>query len=291
MTDTTVDKAVADWEKTWEEIYDGRRRTMRGDSDEREYWSLRAEDFSDSRSTNAFEYGRRVLEKLWGAAVGPDSVVLDVGAGPGTFVIPFARRVRRIDALEPAPGMVATIRKNAELNGIENFRVIESTWQEAGLTKPGRRYDLVIGSLVLFVFRDLWRQLTRMEEASRGFCCIVTGVKGLQAGEDELWSRLMGDRPCPWSSGLEFPLVFNLLHSKGRAANVGIIRYASERSVENKVRHRTFFFQRYRELAPEEKQLIHEHYAARARGGRVREDGRAAVTWWPVPDGDVHEDR
>jgi SAM-dependent methyltransferase len=282
MSSTTNDNHI-DWEKMWEDIYDQRCRTMRADSDEKEYWSQRAEDFSDFRSTNDFEYGSKVLEKLWGGVLGQDSVVLDVGAGPGTFVVPFARKVRRVDALEPAPGMVATIRKNTELNGIKNFRIIESTWQEANLTAVDSRYDLVIGSLVLFVFRDLWRQLTRMEQASRAFCCVVTGVEGIQTSEKELWSRLMGDQPCPWrSSNTEFPLVFNLLHSKGRSANVSIIHYTSERALENKVRHRTFFFQRYRELVPDEKQLIRDHYSAQARNGHVQETARSAVIWWPL---------
>jgi hypothetical protein len=52
--------------------------------------------------------------------------------------------------------------------------------------------DLVITSIVLWIFKDVWEQLARMEQMSKGYCCVVTGT-GEQYGKDmELWQKVMG---------------------------------------------------------------------------------------------------
>ncbi|WP_319559381.1 class I SAM-dependent methyltransferase [Marispirochaeta sp.] len=274
---TQFDDSV--WLAEWETLHDRRYSGLRTDSSEREYWSMRARDFSESRRTDGFGYGKKVCEKLMGKALSPDSVVLDVGAGPGTFVVPFAPRVRRIDGLEPAPGMVSEMKKNAEKEGLKDYGIIEKSWEEVDFCEE---YDLVISSLVLFVFRDIWRQILRLERASRGYCAIVTGT-GTSRCPDDLWSNVMGGTPFPWSSDTEYPLIFNLLRSRKRIPNVGIIEYTSRRLLENKVRHRSLCFQRYAELSEEMEDMIRNYYTKRSRDGYVEETSKAAIIWWKKP--------
>jgi len=244
-----------------------------------EYWDKRAEDFSESRKTNDYEYGRKVIEVLH-EIINSNSEVLDIGAGPGTFVIPFAKKVKKITAVEPSKGMVERIRKNAQDEGVKNFDIINKVWQEVDTFELARKYDLVICSIVLWIFKNVWEQLKRMEQASKGYCCVVTGTGDWNDEEQKLWHKVMGDIKKPSYS--EYPLIYNLLYSKGRFPNVNIINYTSERSVENKIRHRKLFFEKYIEVTPDIEQMIRDHVLVRSEGGKYKEEGRAAVIWWSV---------
>jgi len=269
-----------DWEKIWDDDYEQYRQTMRSDSDEQVYWSKRAEDFSNSRRTNDFEYGRQVLSSLWSRVLTPESVVMDVGAGPGTFVIPFAKKVKRIDAVEPAFGMVDKIKHNAAREGISNYGIINKTWQDVDIASISSRYDLVISSLVLWVFKDVWQQLRRMELASSGYCCVVNGVGDKGDHGEKLWQQLNRDNGNIWHSTQQYPLIYSLLYSKGRLPNVSIINYASERSVEDKVRHIKLCFERRIHVTQDMEKMIQEYFEAKSRNGMIQEPGQAAVIWW-----------
>ena len=57
-------------------------------------------------------------------AIGPDDVLVDIGANIGVFTTYAARRTSNlVYALEPHPANVELLRRNLELNGIANVRV------------------------------------------------------------------------------------------------------------------------------------------------------------------------
>ena len=89
-----------DWEKIWEKRYEERERLQRKESGIGD-WDQAAEDFSFSHKTNGYEYGRKVRNAL-GEVLNSDSEILEIGPGPGTFVIPFASEVREVTAVEPS---------------------------------------------------------------------------------------------------------------------------------------------------------------------------------------------
>ena len=267
-----------DFEEEWAERFEARRELMRKDY-EIEDWTRRSEDYSDSRRTNDYEYGRNVLDTLLRyGALKPESLVLEVGSGPGTFVIPFARKIARITAVEPARGMIENILRNAEEAGIENFEILDRTWQEVDIPDIAGKYDLVITSTVIWMFKDIWEQLQRMEQASKGCCCLVTGTGGWDGEGEKLWHEVMGDLKRP--DYQEYPLIYNLLYSKGRLPNVRMINYISERSVDNMMAMKRIFFDKYTEVTPDVERIIEEHVLNNSDGGICRNEGRAAVIWW-----------
>ena len=267
-----------DFEEEWAERFEARRELMRKDY-EIEDWTRRSEDYSDSRRTNDYEYGRNVLDTLLRYdALKSDSLVLEVGSGPGTFVIPFARKIAKITAVEPARGMIEKIMRNADEAGIENFEILNKTWQEVYIPDIARRYDLVITSTVVWMFKDIWEQLQRMEQASKGCCCLVTGTGGWDGEGEKLWHEVMGDLKRP--DYQEYPLIYNLLYSKGRLPNVRMITYISERSVDNMITMKRIFFDKYTEVTPDVERIIEEHVLENSDGGICRNEGRAAVIWW-----------
>jgi 23S rRNA U2552 (ribose-2'-O)-methylase RlmE/FtsJ len=80
--------------KQWEGIYDARLSMMN-----RDYmvddWLKRSEDYSDSRKTDNYRCGRSVHEILFkNGVVSPQTRMIELGFGPGTFIIPFAEKFR-----------------------------------------------------------------------------------------------------------------------------------------------------------------------------------------------------
>lgn len=271
------------FEEEWAERFEARRQLMRKDY-EIEDWSRRSEDYSDSRRTNDYEYGRNVLDTLLRYdALHSESLVLEVGSGPGTFVVPFARKIAKITAVEPASGMIEKILRNAEEAGIENFEIINKTWQEVSIPDIARKYDLVITSTVVWMFKDIWEQLKRMEQASKGCCSLVTGTGGWDGEGEKLWHEVMGDLKRPEYQ--EYPLIYNLLYSKGRLPNVRMITYISERSVDNMITMKRIFFDKYTEVTPDVERMITEHVLKNSVDGICRNEGRAAVIWWDACEG------
>lgn len=55
-------------------------------------------------------------------ALATDHVMIDVGCGPGYFLIPAARRVRRAWGFDISPGMLAALRKAAGAARLRNVR-------------------------------------------------------------------------------------------------------------------------------------------------------------------------
>ena len=269
-----------DWEKRWEEKFEERQRLLRED-DTIEYWSKRSEDYSDSRRTNNYEYGHKVLSTLMRYEVlRSDSEVLEIGPGPGTFIIPFARKIKKITAVEPADGMIKKIKENAEEEGIENYEIIHKKWQEVDVTKIIQRYNLAICSLVIWMFKDVFYQIERMEQSSKEYCCIVTGTGNWDGEDEKLWQEIMGNIKKPDYG--EYPLIYNILYNKGRLPNVRIVDYTSERSVKNMVAMKTAFFDRYIEITPEVEKIIEEHVLKNSDGKKCRKEAKAAVIWWKV---------
>lgn len=267
------------WEEVWKKIYERERSLERNDPGI-QYWDKRASDFSENRKTNNYEYGRKVLETL-DYFLSEESEVLDIGAGPGTFVIPFARKVKKVTALEPAQEMIKIMKENAQEAGIKNYDTINAIWQDVEIAEVKHKYDLVISSLVLWMLEDVWPQLLRMEQASKGCCCIVSGAGGKNMEQDKLWGEIMGDvqQPCYQ----EYPLIYNLLFSKRRYPHVKLIRYTGERSVESAVRHKTLCYSKFLEITPTVEERIRESVLDKSVNGKCRTESLSAVIWWNIP--------
>jgi tRNA/tmRNA/rRNA uracil-C5-methylase (TrmA/RlmC/RlmD family) len=61
---------------------------------------------------------------------GPQDGVVDVGAGAGRFVIPLARRVRQIVAVEPSEAMRTALARDVQPAGLTNVQVVPQRWDE-----------------------------------------------------------------------------------------------------------------------------------------------------------------
>jgi len=267
-----------DWVHHWEEIYYSRNRLMQRDYSIND-WTERAGDYLEWRKTNQYEFGDRVCQALISqAVVGKQSRVLEVGSGPGTFVIPFAKRVKNVTAVEPADGMIRMIQQNAAEAGIENYDIIPKIWQEVNIPDIRGKYDLVITSTVIWIFRDIMHQIGRMEEATAGHCCVVEGIDGTDALSREIWKTIMGDVPYPLYPG--YPIIYNILYQNGRLPQVRIVDATSRRTTENLLKMYRIFYSLYTDVTPEIEEKIRAALAADSSSGVHERTYRSAVVWW-----------
>ena len=120
------------------------------------------------RKNNDYDFGRKVYAALSNVLTA-DSTMLDIGAGPGSFTIPFAQHIKSVTAIEPSKGMVQVLKENAKESGVENFNIIEELIQD--LPQDGSsdfQFDLVAVSLVLWMLPDVWPRILQMEQYSKG---------------------------------------------------------------------------------------------------------------------------
>ena len=273
-----MSSAAVDWVRRWEGIYDGRVRASRKDYSV-DHWTARAEDYSEYRRTDQYGYGSSVYDALAAhGVVGPSSRVLEVGSGPGTFVIPFAKRVAHMTAVEPAEGMIRMMQRDAAEAGITNYDIIQKIWQDVDTPAIRGSYDLVITSTVIWMFRDILQQISRMEEAARGYCCVVESAGSAHGFEKNLWHSIMDDKPYPAYPG--YPLIYNILYQNGRIPQVRMIQARTVRSFDMLMNVYRIFYSLYTEITPEVEKKIRSALHVESRSGLHERSYHAAVVWW-----------
>ena len=257
------------WNEMWKQSYYDREKGIRANP-LLEYWDKRANDFSLMRKSNDYDFGRKVYAAL-SSVLTPDSSMLDIGAGPGSFTIPFAQHIKSVTAIEPSKGMVAVFKENAKELGVENFNIIEEMVQD--LPQDGSfdsQFDVVAISLVLWMFPDVWPRILQMEQYSKGYCAIVAGIPD--------WKN---PRAASKSDVEEFQILYNMLLSQGRFPNVSVIDYKCERMVEDEIECRKIIYEQYEgDLTPEAEEQIRKEVIARSKDNKCLISSRSAVIWW-----------
>jgi SAM-dependent methyltransferase len=97
------------------------------------------------------------VQLLRGLGLGATSVVVDLGAGTGTFALAIAPYCRRVVAVDISPAMLATLRQRAERAGIANLEI-----EQAGFLTYAHRdgpADVVYSRNALHHLPDFWKAL------------------------------------------------------------------------------------------------------------------------------------
>jgi SAM-dependent methyltransferase len=115
---------------------------------------------------------------------------LDVGAGFGALALPLARRLERVTALEPAPPMVAALRRAVADDGLDNVDVVAAAWG----TRPLSAHDVVVCAHVGPLLRRGAPFLAELAGLARRSVVLVRDAPG---GDDkffftELYPVLLG---------------------------------------------------------------------------------------------------
>ncbi|MDD1749253.1 MAG: class I SAM-dependent methyltransferase, partial [Methanothrix sp.] len=156
----------------------------------------------------------RIDKTVWETDIKEESRVLDIGAGPGTLAIPFARKAAWVTAVEPAEGMVGVMREKMVEFGTSNINVVQKRWEdvdvEADLQPP---YDVAIASFSLGM-QDIRAAIEKMMRASSRYVYLYhfAGPTSWDRQWQELWPHLHGREYHP---GPKSDVLYNVLYQMG----------------------------------------------------------------------------
>jgi len=202
------------WNKMWIEAREnGSLRKRRGDMTE--FWNKRSRQYSES-----LKYNDRSIQMISRLDIDLECTVLDIGAGPGTFAIPLAKRVKHVTAVEPSGGMIACLKKNAADEGLTNITCINRTWEDATPGVDLEEYDVVIASYSLLML-DMKAALSKMNEVARRSVYLFDFAGSCMQGYSELWPKLYGDE---YQAGPDYIYIYNVLYGMGIHADVEITK-------------------------------------------------------------------
>lgn len=207
-----------------------------------------------------------------------DSVVLDIGSGPGTFAVPMAPRVSNIVALDPAHMMLDLLKREAREKGITNICPVCVGWEDCNYKKE---FDFVFAAFSTCINEAA--MLEKMNEASRGHACLIGFFKTEEKIlRDELWGKIMKTPYRSNTLNLIYPL--NLLLTSGFRPNLKFFKYSFEHQVpvEQLVLRYKSFFNIFNDVDDKTEEIIYGYFQARSEDGIFKNqiNREICVMWW-----------
>lgn len=213
-------------------------------------------------------------------AITQESVVLDIGCGPGTFTIPLARIVARVFALDPARKMLDTLLDEAQHQGLSNIIPFCQRFEETGFK---REFDLTFASFSPAIRNA--ENLLKMHQASRGYCCLITssGAENFRV-RNELWELVLGE---PFhSSAYHIIYPFNYLYSCGFRPHLRFLKSSVfyEEPVDTLIDWYEHYFKMFVELDTVKRKIIRHYFENLAMDGMVKTQTERTISimWWGV---------
>ena len=146
----------------------------------------------------------------------PDDTWLDVGAGAGRYALPLALRVREVVAVDPSPSMLDLLRDDADSNGIQNVRTIETRWPISDLLSV----DVGLMAHVGYDIAEIGPFLDQLEESSSRLCVAVMGESAMTTVATLFWQEIHGE---PRVRLPALPELMTLLFARGRVPEVRLV--------------------------------------------------------------------
>ncbi len=244
------------------------------------FWSHISEGYRDRMQQESVIIDEVLSILIKEGMVTPESIILDIGSGPGTFTIPFARLATHVFALDSAKKMIETLKQEAEHQGVTNLTPLCQSWEECHWVKE---FDLVFASCSPAI-RNV-KSLMKMHHASRRYCCLVTpsGKENFRI-RNELWERIFNEPLQSFPSHIIYP--FNYLYASGFRPNLRCFKTTVdyEEPVHKCIDWYEHYFKIFTDMTPEVRKIIQHYFEERSVNGIVRshEERALAVMWWEV---------
>ena len=208
----------------------------------------------------------------------PDSSVLDVGSGVGSYAAAFASRCADVTALDMDAASLSVLRERAARLGLHNITCAESMWETF---EPARKFSFVFSAMCPAVCD--YRELCKMESLAERACGIVTVTRGSCDLHRKRLMELLGVRP---SGGMvtEALWYYEVLYLAGKHPDVQnwSQRFESAAPVEEACRQNEIYFEIFGVPAERSHPLLQEYFRSQAKDGLVSDEIRlntALITW------------
>ncbi|MEA1985158.1 MAG: class I SAM-dependent methyltransferase [Euryarchaeota archaeon] len=207
-----------DWNEVWKETMQLHDQ-LHGDAGDTDPWSTKenAQRFWNMSQQDGGKHVRKTIDSM---TIGPDSRVLDIGAGPGTLVIPLAEQVSHVTAVEPSRGMAGVLQDNIEEYGLENITCVHKRWEDVTTADLDTPFDVIIASFSLHV-PDIRDAIQKMVDVSVGHIYLYwfAGETSWDTQYRMIWPRLHG---VEYHTGPKCDVLYNALYQMGIYPNIEV---------------------------------------------------------------------
>jgi len=268
----------------WRRYRDSSLRSRLKSSKDISYWESAAEKI---RRWSAKESSRERIKMTiqWlkeQKVLFPGMSILDIGAGTGSFSIPFVEMGARVVALEPALNLAAIMEENLKENLppslSKQITILPRLWEDFNPREEGleEKFDLVFASLTPGVYDE--ETLLKMMACSRKWCflCEFAGRRHNPPQED-LWQKIFQEAmPLP-EYNIFFPLLY--LYSLGYAPSLKLWTESWEDEEEREEAEETLcrFFARYIEMTAQIKGIIAAYVGEKLRNGKFHHEHKVLL--------------
>ena len=211
----------------------------------------------------------------------PDTTLLDIGAGMGTYALPFASVCREVTALEPVGVCLQVLRERAEQQELANICAVHEFWERFA---PEKKYDVTFASMCPAICNT--EELRRMEALTNRACCLVAVQRG---SYDFHRKAMMAGLQIKPQGGMTIEAIhyINALYLMGRQPNVKFLEFRrkSKVSAERVLEQYPIYFAIFG--VPREKSVpyLENYLAEHAVDGFLEDESylRQALIWWHKP--------
>lgn len=145
----------------------------------------------------------------------PGETWLDIGAGAGRFALPLALRVRRVIAVDPSEGMLASLRDQIVEHGIANIELVHGRWPlDDPAAGDSLAADVALIAHLGYDVEAIGPFLEAMEAAARRRCVAVLSERVPAWLAEPFWPLVHGEDRIPLPALPEF---LELLSARGRS--------------------------------------------------------------------------
>lgn len=254
-------------------------------SDMADFWTRRASSFNaHGAEADSSAYRQALVTRVAArAGLGKQDAVLDIGCGPGRHALEFAQLAGSVDGSDIAPGMIECAKANAAEAKVDNARFWVLDWAEADLAALGwaKRFKLVFASRTPAIYDR--STLSKMTDASAGYCCLLTQVTGDNSVRREL-APIAGDDKREDMTRRGLQCAFNILWLQGYYPEVEYLErsWDSECSLDEAVLMYTRHFNSRGQLTERQQADIADRLHQMSNNGVIREQGhsRVALLFW-----------
>ncbi|PKN85093.1 MAG: SAM-dependent methyltransferase [Chloroflexi bacterium HGW-Chloroflexi-8] len=155
------------WTTLWSQLarVGNTRRKLKLENGQADRWHKNVEQFNlrvyerwEQRDTSR-QFVQKTLEDF------PDSNVLDVGAGSGTWTLMMSPLAKSVTALDSSPAMLDFCKKEVENAGFDNVDIVAGIWPEIAAQVP--EHDITLCSHAMYGCTDPVAFLKAMIEKTR----------------------------------------------------------------------------------------------------------------------------
>ncbi len=208
----------------------------------------------------------------------PESSVLDIGSGSGTYALTFAARGCEVTAMDMDPNALQILQAHAEQLHLDNVQCREQMWEDV---LPEKRFSFVFTSMCPAICD--YDELLRMQALSEHACGIIAVTRGSFDRHRKRLIELLDVHPTGGMTTEAF-WYYESLYLSGKQPNVQSYsaHYEYEIPIEEACRRNETYFEIFGIPAQVSRPVLRDYFASQAKDGMVPDETQlntALISW------------